>query len=232
MPSGVELRSSAAAPDPLATGLADLGIRSSVDNLARLNAYVEILMRWNRAHGLTAEASREELLVRHILDSAAALPFVPAGPMLDAGSGGGLPGVVLALLRPEQRWVLLDSAARKAAFLRHASMELGLRNVQVVRSRLEDYDPREAPGAVIARALAPLPRLLGLAGPLLRRGAWLLAMLGRRPPNADLAALEGVCCQSLERIRVPGLKAQRHIAVFRRGSGDEGWSRSVREAQA
>ena len=229
MPPGAALRIPADWTDPLAGGLADLGIEASADDLARLNAYVEILMRWNRAHGLTADASRDELVVRHVLDSAAALPFLPAGRLLDAGSGGGLPGLVLALLRPETEWVLLDSAARKAAFLRHAGAELGLCNVQVVRSRLEDYDPEEPPRALIARALAPLPRLAGLASRLLQRGSWLVAMLGRRPAEEELLGLGGVHCQSLEPVRVPGLHARRHIAVFRHcesGGGTAGARRA------
>ncbi len=215
MPPGAANRIPGDLPDPLAAGLADLGVRASVDDLARLNAYLDMLMRWNPAHDLTADASRDELVVRHVLDSAAALPFLPPGPLLDAGSGGGLPGLVLAALRPQTRWVLLDSAARKVAFLRHASAQLGLRKVEVVRARLEDYDPREAPAALIARALAPLPKLVTLSRRLLRRGSLLVAMLGRRPRNERLAALGGVHCQVLEAVRVPGLPAQRHVAVFR-----------------
>lgn len=225
MPPGAAHRVSADSPAPLEAGLAGFGVTPSGADLARLGAFVELLMRWNAAHGLTAHTSRQELVTRHILDSAAALPFLPAGLMLDAGSGGGLPGVVLALLRPETSWVLLDSSARKTAFLDHARMELELGNVRVVRSRLEDYEPRDAPVAVIARALAPLPRLVTLARRLLDRGSWLLAMLGRRPPGEELAALDGVHCQSLERIRIPGLDAQRHIAVFRRREACQGAAR-------
>jgi len=232
MPPGAAARGPADSPDRLGAGLADLGISPSGDDLARLDAFIEMLMRWNAAHGLTARASRQQLVARHILDSAAALPFLPPGPMLDAGSGGGLPGVVLALLRPETDWVLLDSSARKTAFLGHARMELGLSNVQVVRSRLESYQPQDAPAAVIARALAPLPKLVALARRLLDRGSWLLAMLGRRPRNEELAALDGVHCQSLEPIRVPGLDAQRHIAVLRRRAAGQGPARRIWKAQA
>ena len=232
MPSGAAIRIPADSPDPLAGGLAGLGIEPGADDLSRLNAYLEMLMRWNRAHGLTADASRDELAVRHILDSAAALPFLPPGPLLDAGSGGGLPGLVLAVLRPDTDWVLLDSAARKVAFLRHAGAELGLRNVRVVRSRLEDYDPQEPPGALIARALAPLPKLVALSRHLLRRGAWLVAMLGRRPAEEELLGLGGVYCQSLEPVRVPGLRARRHIGVFRHREGGGTGGAGPREALA
>ena len=204
----------------LATGLEALGITPRPADLQRLNTYLDMLIRWRRAYGLTARASRDELVVRHILDSVAALPFLPPGPKLDAGSGGGLPGLVLALLRPESEWVLLDSAARKVAFLRHACAELDLAHVPVVRERLEKYEPDQPPGAIIARALAPLPILLELSAHLLKRGSRLVAMLGRRPPDAQLHTLPGIYCRSLEPVRVPGLDAQRHIAVF--GYGQDG----------
>ncbi|WP_446831114.1 16S rRNA (guanine(527)-N(7))-methyltransferase RsmG [Candidatus Foliamicus sp.] len=203
-------------PDPLSAGLDALGVRAGPHEIERLNAYVDLLMQWNRAHRLTADAPRAGWLARHVLDSAAALRFLPAGrgPLLDAGSGGGLPGLVLALLRPGSNWVLLDSSARKVAFLRHARAQLRLRNVEVVRSRLEDYDPQSAPNALTARGLAPLPRLVEWASHLLRRGAWLVAMLGRRPADAQLRALKTVQCRVLEPVCVPGLQAARHIAVF------------------
>ena len=207
----------------LAAGLAALGMEPRPADLERLNTYLDLLIRWRRAYGLTARASRDELVTRHVLDSAAVLPFLPPGPALDAGSGAGLPGLVLAILRPEMEWVLLDSAARKVAFLRHACAELDLSGVRVVRGRLEQHEPDEPPAAIIARALAPLPRLVELTAHLLRRGSSLIAMLGRRPPDQQLHALPGVRCQSLEPVQVPGLEAKRHIAVFRYGQdGGEG----------
>ena len=211
---------SAAAPsERLAAGLSDLGLPPGAGDLERLNAYLDMLTRWNRRYRLTARSTRNELVVRHVLDSAAVLPFLPAGPKLDAGSGAGLPGLVLALLRPRSAWVLLDSAARKVAFLRHACSELGLANVRVVRERLESYRPQEPPGAVVARALAPLPKLVRLADHLVRRGSVLVAMLGRRPSGQQLLALPNVLCRSCDPVRVPGLDAQRHVAVFTRADG-------------
>lgn len=206
-----------AAADPserLEAGFLDLGLPTVAGDLDRLNAYLDMLARWNRTYRLTARATRNQLVVRHVLDSAAVLPFLPEGPKLDAGSGAGLPGLVLALLRPESAWVLLDSAARKVAFLRHACSELGLANVRVVRERLENYRPAEPPGAIVARALAPLPKLVRLADHLVRRGSVLVAMLGRRPSRQQLLVLPTVECRSCDPVRVPGLDAQRHVAVF------------------
>ncbi|MDE0679108.1 MAG: 16S rRNA (guanine(527)-N(7))-methyltransferase RsmG [Gammaproteobacteria bacterium] len=214
MPAGAANPTSAAPSERLATGLAELGLPADAGDLDRLNAYLDMLTRWNRTYRLTARASRNELVVRHVLDSAAVLPYLPSGPKLDAGSGAGLPGLVLALLRPESAWVLLDSAARKVAFLRHACSELGLSNVCVVRERLEGYRPAEPPGAVVARALAPLPKLVRLADHLVRRGSVLVAMLGRRPSGRQLRGLPTVECRSCDPVRVPGLDAQRHVAVF------------------
>lgn len=218
MPEGAAI--TAAGPsERLAAGLSDLGQPAGAGDLDRLNAYLDMLTRWNRRYRLTARATRNELVVRHVLDSAAVLPFLPPGPKLDAGSGAGLPGLVLALLRPGSAWVLLDSAARKVAFLQHACAELGLANVRVVRERLESYRPSEPPGAIVARALAPLPKLVPLADHLLRRGSVLVAMLGRRPSRQQLLALPDVRCRSCDPVRVPGLDAQRHVAVFTCANG-------------
>lgn len=221
MTAQVALAATQAPSDRLASGLSALGVPAPGDVLDRLDAHLDLLMRWARVHGLTAARSRGELVTRHVLDSAAVLPLLPTGPKLDAGSGAGLPGLVLAILQPSTPWVLLDSAARKVAFLRHACAELDLDNVHIVRERLERYDPGEPPGAVVARALAPLPRLVELSAGLLRRGSRLVAMLGRRPPEAQLKALPGVVCRSCRRVHVPGLDVQRHVAVFS-GSPDAG----------
>ena len=230
MPARAAISTSAGPSERLTAGFAALGMEPLPADLERLNTYLDMLIRWRRGSGLTARASRGELVTRHVLDSAAALPFLPPGPALDAGSGAGLPGLVLAMLRPESEWVLLDSAAGKVAFLRHACAELDLSGVRVVRGRLEQYEPAEPPAAIIARALAPLPRLVALAAHLLRRGSSLIAMLGRRPPDQQLHALPGVCCRSLEPVQVPGLDAQRHIAVFRYGhDGGEGRTPSFPE---
>lgn len=214
MPARAAISAAADPSERLATGLAALGMTPRAADLKRLNAYLDLLLRWRRPAGLTACASRSELVARHVLDSAAALPFLPPGPALDAGSGAGLPGLVLALLRPEREWALLDSAARKAAFLRHACRELDIANASVVRERLENYRPAEQPRVVIARALAPLPKLIGLAAHLLRRGSCLVAMLGRRPSRQQLLALPGVRCRLCDPMHVPGLDEQRHVAVF------------------
>ena len=224
MPAGLAFSAGAGPCQRLSAGLSELGVAAAPDALDRLNSYMDILARWRRVHGLTAPASRSELVVRHVLDSAAVLPFLPRGPNLDAGSGAGLPGLVLAILRPATQWVLLDSAAGKVAFLRHVRTELDLRNVHVVRERLERYDPDKPPGAIAARALAPLPKLVALAAHLLRRGSLLVAMLGRRPSEQQLLGLPGVACRSCKRIHVPGLEAQRHVAVLARseGAGAEG----------
>ena len=213
-PADAAIPAEADTSERLVSGLSGLGLSPAAGDIDRLNAYLDMLMRWNRASRLTARATRHELVVRHVLDSAAVLPFLPPGPRLDAGSGAGLPGLVLALLRPQSRWVLLDSAARKAAFLRQACSELDLPNVRVVRARLEHYRPETPPRAVVARALAPLPKLMALAAHLLRRGSALVAMLGRRPSRRQLLALPGVHCRSCEPVNVPGLEAQRHVAVF------------------
>ena len=173
----------------LAWGLTELGVAASADALDRLEAYMELLIRWNRAHGLTAATTRSWLAIRHLLDSASVLPHLPPGRMLDAGSGAGLPGLVLAILCPRTPWLLLDSSARKIAFIRHVRAELDLGNVEAVHERLERYDPAEPPAAVVARALAPLPKLVALAaGDCCSRGS-LLDRHARSPSFRESSCL-------------------------------------------
>jgi 16S rRNA (guanine527-N7)-methyltransferase len=145
-----------------------------------LAGWLALHARWSRAFNLTGTRDPVELVDRHLLDAAAVVPLLPPGSIADVGSGAGLPGLVVALLDPERPVTLVDSLAKRTRFLEEAVRSLGARNVRVVTERIEAWaaDPGAAPGAVLARAVAPLPRLVALLAPLLRRGVPLLAMKG------------------------------------------------------
>ncbi len=124
--------------------------------------YVLLLQRWNRTHNLTAVRDPLEMISRHLLDSLAVLPFLEAGRVADIGSGAGLPGIPLAICRPDQVVTLVEPASKRVAFLRSVVAELGLTQVQIAPLTSEKYQPEILPDIIISRATAPLSRLAGM----------------------------------------------------------------------
>ena len=174
-------------------------------------AFIELLVKWNKAYNLTAIDQREKMVAYHILDSLAVLPYVKGKHGLDIGSGAGLPGLILALAKPEQHWSLLDSNGKKIRFINQAIIELGLSNVEAVNCRIEDFSTDIRFSTIIARAWGKLVDLYKAAAHLLQAEGNILAMKG---PDvmAELAELENkevnVCNHKLE---VPGVEGERML---------------------
>lgn len=200
----------------LEAGARELGVALAANARGLLLDYLALLERWNRSVNLTAVRDPAQMVPRHLLDCLAVAPWVGGPSLLDVGSGAGLPGLVLAVARPELRVTLLDSARKRTRFLLHARERLGLAGVEVVRARLEELDPGRRFDCVIARASLPLPQLLEQAAGRLAPGGRLLAMLGRAPAPAP-AAPAGLRLEVVP-LRVPGLDAERHLAVLRPGA--------------
>lgn len=180
----------------------------------RLAAYLDLLVRWNKAYNLTSITDAEGMVVRHILDSAVARPWLAGTTILDAGSGAGLPGIPLALLEPERRFTLVDASGKKVRFLRQVVMELKLPNVTPVQARLEGWHAESPFDTVISRALASLGEFVTTCGHLAGAGGRLVAMKGRRP-DAEIAAVPAPWrVTAAEPVTVPGLDAERHIVVM------------------
>jgi 16S rRNA (guanine527-N7)-methyltransferase len=193
----------------LAPGLKTLEVALPAGGEARLIAYVELLSRWNQAYNLTAIRDPGEMLTKHVLDSLAVLPFVAAGTCADVGTGAGLPGIPLAVARPEVRFTLLDSNGKKTRFVTQAVAELKLGNVEVVQARTEAWKPPVLFPQVLSRAFASLADFAKLAGGLAAPGGRLLAMKGADPQD-ELAALPaGFKLLKVHPLRVPGLDAER-----------------------
>jgi len=195
-------------------GAARLQVDLPAGAAVRLGRFLELLGRWNRAQNLTAVTDPAEMVPRHVLDSLAGLKWVTGDRLLDAGSGAGLPGIPLAVVRPDRRHVLLDSRRKRVQFLIHAAGALGLDNVEVVEARLENYRPEVKFDTLSARAFAALPEAVRLAGPHLAGGARLVLWQGSISAR-DLAALSksGNFRYDVQTVRVPGLQARRHILV-------------------
>jgi 16S rRNA (guanine527-N7)-methyltransferase len=198
----------------LAAGVAALGLTLPAGAEAKLLAYLALLDKWNRVYNLTAVRDVERMVSHHLLDSLAAVPFFQGESVLDVGSGGGLPGIPLAIARPELQVTLIDSIAKKTAFLLQVKAELGLKNLQVVTGRVEDFRPETGFDMVTSRAFSDLREFVALTRHLLKpTGRW-LAMKGLYP-NEEVAALtSGVKVSADKALVVPGLEATRHLIIL------------------
>lgn len=195
----------------LQRGLSELAIPMPDDADRRLLAYLALLDKWNRTYNLTAIRDPLEMVTHHLLDSLSVLGHLPLeerATIADVGSGGGFPGIPLAIARPAWQVTLNDSIEKKAAFLRQAKIELGLANVGVHEGRAERWKPDEPFQLVISRAFAELKDFVATCTHLVKKGGWLAAMKGRRPPGPT-----GDC--SVAALRVPFLDAERHLVLCR-----------------
>lgn len=198
--------------EALRDGLATLAIDLPDAALHRLEQYLGLLERWNRVYNLTAVREVEKMVPQHLLDSLAILPHLTGPRVLDVGSGAGLPGIPLAIARPDWSVVLLESNSKKAAFLQQAVIELGLANASVVELRVEDY--AVAPfDVVVSRAFSDLPEFLRLAGRLCRHGGMLAAMKGLYPYEEIAQIPAGYRVRQVISLSVPGIEAARHLVL-------------------
>jgi 16S rRNA (guanine527-N7)-methyltransferase len=206
-------------PAQLAEGLELLGLTLSPEIQARLLEFLALIQKWNQVHNLTSVRSPETMLVRHLLDSLAVLPYIGGPRIADVGSGAGLPGVPLALARPDWHVALIESNHKKAVFLEQARIELKLKNVEVVAERVENFHPKHEFDIVISRAFSDLTDFVRLAGHLCLQGSsggMLIAMKGIYP-HEELAQLPAqFAVEKILHVPIPGLEAQRHLVMIRR----------------
>lgn len=205
----------------LAEGLAALGIVVAEATRAKLLAYCALLNKWNRVYNLTAIRSPDQVLTHHLLDSLAVWPHLQGIVRLaDVGSGGGLPGIPLAIvaaeLAPALSIVSVETVGKKASFQQQARIELGLSNFTVENTRVEQLEPAEPFDAVISRAFAELADFVRLAGALCPPGARLLAMKGQYPADEIARLPAGWRVVSAQPLTVPGLDAERHLITLER----------------
>lgn len=204
----------------LHAGLLRLGIDVSADQLDLLERYLQELARWNQTYNLTAIRDVGEMVVRHVLDSASIHTLVEGHRVLDVGTGGGLPGVVLAILNPDRQVTLLDSAGKKVRFLRHIRRELKLDSIEPVQARAENYEAHPF-DTITARAWTSLAEIVSKAGRLCTQGGMVLAMKGVYPQNELDEVMKGFTLEAVHPLMVPGLDAQRHAVILRRAGEDE-----------
>jgi 16S rRNA (guanine527-N7)-methyltransferase len=193
-----------------------LGVRLDAAQCAAMQRLLDELGEWSQRYNLTAITTREGMITRHLLDSLSVLPFLHGTRIADLGTGAGFPGLPLAIADAARQFTLVDATAKKIRFVAHAVSVLGLGNVDAFQSRIEALPAKPPFDSIVARALAPLPQLLELIRPLCGPATHVVAMLGRRP-DAELAALPaGWRLVRVDRVIVPALEAERHVAVFTR----------------
>ncbi len=192
----------------LRQGITELQLALPEDASAKLMAYIALLHRWNRTYNLTAVREPRQMVSKHLLDSLAVLPYIGEGNVVDVGSGAGLPGIPLALARPQQSFVLIDANSKKTRFMQQAKIALGLDNVDVVHSRVQDYRPDEPAPVIIARAYAATDDILASTRHLHGGDTRILVMQGKRDESLNTPAYR---IRSLHALDVPGLNAERHL---------------------
>lgn len=197
----------------LTEALRAMEVDLSAQQEVRLLDYLELLAKWNRTYNLTAIHEPERMLTHHLLDSLSVLAAIGPGPLLDVGSGAGLPGIPLALARPDLSLTLLDSSQKRCGFMQQAAIELKLANVNVVHARAEDFAPYHAYPQIVSRAFSDLSDFVKATSHLLaEEGEW-LAMKGLYP-HEEIAQLKGARLKRDVKLHVPGLDADRHLIVM------------------
>ena len=181
---------------------------------ATLLSYLGLLERWNNAYNLTAIRDPMQMIARHLLDSLSVASWVGDGHLLDAGTGAGLPGIPLAITKPDLEVTLLDSSGKKIRFLNHVRRELGLDNITAVQERLESFSAETRYEAIISRAFTNLASFARAARHLAVAPSRLFAMKGRYP-QSELTDLPGwIRIDSVEKLTVPGLQEDRHLVIM------------------
>ena len=195
----------------LITGAQELGVELSTRQHEQLIELLAELAEWNQRFNLTAIEDPLEAVRKHLLDSLSIHAHLRGHRIADVGSGAGFPGLPLAVAAPSREFTLIEATGKKAQFLEHARVKLGLANVIVVNSRAEQFQPASRFDSVTARALGKLNEFIRVAGHLVARGGKLLAMKGQAPQTEIEKLPRGWEVKAIHRLIVPGLDAQRHL---------------------
>ncbi|MCX7552462.1 16S rRNA (guanine(527)-N(7))-methyltransferase RsmG [Marinicella sp. S1101] len=185
-----------------------------VDKAPTIMSYLQLLQKWNKAYNLTAIKQLDEMVTHHALDALAVIKYFTGQRVVDVGTGGGIPGFLLAIMCPEKSVTLLDAVGKKARFMRQVKRELTLSNAEVVHSRVENYFPEEKFDVVTSRAFSEMGQFLSISSHLVTNDGIFLAMKGPRPEplHADLPFEQNACWD----IDVPFLAEQRKLYRFKK----------------
>ena len=202
----------------LIEGAQQLGVILTEQQQQQLLQYLGLLIKWNKAYNLTAVRNPDEMVSRHLLDSLSVVQYVKqyGNDWLDVGSGGGMPGVPLAIIFPERKFTLLDSNGKKTRFLTQVKLELTLDNLEVIHNRVEAFTPARAFSGIISRAFSSLADFTNWTRHLGDTNSHWLAMKGVHPDDELQALPEDFRLDSCQILKVPGCQGQRHLLILQR----------------
>lgn len=198
----------------LIQGLDQLHISYTEQQIEQWLNYVGLLHKWNRAYNLTSVRDPLEMVTRHLIDSLSVAPYINADRLIDVGTGPGLPGIPLAIAYPEKNFSLLDSNGKRTRFMQQAKVELGLDNITILQSRVEEHQPEILYQAVLSRAFASLSDMIQWTSHLCDEAGCFMAMKGQYPDEeiSDLAKAYHVT-QS-HQLSLPGSDVERHLVII------------------
>jgi 16S rRNA (guanine527-N7)-methyltransferase len=202
--------------EELSRGAEQLGVNLSESQHSQLLAYLALLIKWNKAYNLTAVRDPDEMVSRHLLDSLSVVPFIAGERWLDVGSGGGMPGIPLAILFPDMNITVLDSNGKKTRFLTQVKLELKLDNLEVIHSRVEAFQPALPFTGIVSRAFSSLEDFTNWTRHLGDSNTQWLAMKGLHPADELVALPTDFHLDSAQALTVPGCQGQRHLLILRR----------------
>jgi len=177
----------------------------------KLLNYIELLHKWNQTYNLTSVRDPQDMITQHILDSLSITPYLHGKRLLDVGTGAGLPGIPLAITQPGRHFTLLDSNGKKTRFLIHAQQQLGLNNIEVVQTRVEQYQPEYCFDSIMSRAFSMIKDFLEKTEHLCRKDGHFLAMKGQYPAEELNKLGKQFTVKEAHSIKVLHLDAQRHL---------------------
>ncbi|WP_178115701.1 16S rRNA (guanine(527)-N(7))-methyltransferase RsmG [Pseudomonas sp. SLFW] len=202
--------------EELTLGARELGVELTETQHTQLLGYLALLIKWNKAYNLTAVRDPDEMVSRHLLDSLSVVPFIEGNRQLDVGSGGGMPGIPLAILFPDMKVTCLDSNGKKTRFLTQVKLELKLDNLEVIHSRAEAFQPDVPFTGIISRAFSSLEDFTQWTRHMGDTETRWLAMKGLHPADELVALPADFHLESAQALAVPGCQGQRHLLILRR----------------
>lgn len=203
----------------LADGIAEMGLQVTPEQQGKLMAYLQLMHKWNAVYNLTSLRDPMQMVTHHLLDSLAAVPaFEGARNVLDVGAGGGLPGTVLAITRPDMKVAMIDTVHKKTAFLTQVKVELGLANVTVHTMKVQDLQVSDKFDVITSRAFADLSDFVNWSGHLLQDGGKFIALKGVAPSEERERLPLAWKVIDLQPLQVPRLGAERHLVFIEQAS--------------